>query len=269
VSRRALFRLGLSGGDQTVVDYDSVTDRVRAGWEAAPSEPLLRALEPVGPVLAGLVGVMAGERVLDVGAGDGNVALACLERGAVVEACDIAEAMVERGRARTGPSVEWRHADVQALPYDDGSFDVVLSAFGAALAPRARRAARELVRVLRPGGRLAFAAWTPEGLPGALDAHVPLPDGVLPPSAWADDQTARRRFEPHLEWLERRTRRVALRFAGREAMFDAFTHPLGLAEEERAALRPVFDRLAGDPAETASGAEFQARYVLYAGRRPD
>src|SRR3954447_7283631 len=92
VSRRGLFRLGLSGGDATVVDYDSVAARVRAGWEAAPSEPLLRALEPVGPVLAGLVGVMADERVLDAGAGDGNVALACLERGAVVEACDIAEA---------------------------------------------------------------------------------------------------------------------------------------------------------------------------------
>jgi 2-polyprenyl-3-methyl-5-hydroxy-6-metoxy-1,4-benzoquinol methylase len=129
VSRRALLGLQFARPDQAPVDYDSVTARVRAGWEAAPSGPLLRALEPVAPALAGLVGVMAGERVLDVGAGDGNVALACLERRAEVEACDIAEAMVERGRARTGPAVAWRRADVQELPYPDGSFDVVLSAF--------------------------------------------------------------------------------------------------------------------------------------------
>jgi SAM-dependent methyltransferase len=159
--------------------------------------------------------------------------------------------------------VAWARADVQALPYDDGAFDVVISAFGAALAPRARRTAHELARVLRPGGRLVLAAWAPRGLPGRLDEHVVLPDGVPAPSAWAAEATARRRLEPHLEELERRTRTVALAFPAPDAMFDALARPLGLADSNRAA----FDRLLAAQNNRPPAAEIDARYVLYAGRR--
>jgi SAM-dependent methyltransferase len=252
VSRRALLRLRFGAGARTEIDYDGVTARVRAGWEAAASEPLLRALEPVAEAAAGLVGVMAGERVLDAGAGDGNVALACVGRGADVDACDIADAMVARGRERCGDAVRWQRADLQALPYPDGSFDVVISTFGAALAPRARRTARELVRVLRPGGRVVLAAWTPESPPGRLDGYAALPDGVHPPSAWSDEATARRRFDGLLEWLERRTRTIALA----PELLDVLASPLALHGEALAGLRAEFD-----------GEELDARYALYAGRR--
>jgi SAM-dependent methyltransferase len=161
--------------------------------------------------------------------------------------------------------VRWARADVQELPYQEAAFDVVISTFGAALAPRAGHTARELARVLRPGGRLVLAAWAPRGLPGRLDEQVALPDGVRPPSAWADEATARGRLEPWLEALERRTRTVALAFPSPEEMFDALAGPLGLD----GSARPAFDRLLGAQNNRPPAAEIDARYVLYAGRRAD
>jgi len=271
ISRRSLLRLGFTARARADIDYDGVTARVRAGWESAADEPavqlLLRALEPVAEAAVDLAGVEAGERVLDVGAGDGNVALDCAARGADVDACDLAASMVSRGRARSGDRVRWAQADAQALPYADGAFDVVISAFGAALASRASHTARELARVLRPGGRLVLAAWLARGLPGRLDEHVALPDGVRPPSDWADEETARRRFEPVLEGLERRSRTAALGFPDADAMFDALTLPLGLPADRRAAVRPAFDRLLAAQNNRPPAAEIDARFVLYAGRR--
>src|SRR5215207_7959169 len=268
LSRRALLRLGFTAQARADIDYDGVTERVRAGWESAGAavDPLLRALDPAARAAVDLAGVERGERVLDAAAGDGNVALACAERGAEVDACDLADAMVVRGRSRCGDRVRWARADVQDLPYPDGTFDVVVSAFGAALAPRARRTAYELARVLRPGGRLVLAAWAPRGLPGRLDEHVALPDGVRAPTDWADEETARRRFEPVLEGLERRSRTVALAFPDVDAMFDALTLPLGLPAGRRAALRPAFERLLAAQSNRPPEAEIDARYVLYAGR---
>lgn len=267
VSRRSLLRLGFTPRARADIDFDGVTERVRRGWETGASEALLRGLEPVAAAAADLADVMAGERVLDAGAGDGNVALACRLRGAEVAACDLSDAMVERGRLRC--VAEWRQGDVQALPYPDASFDLVISTFGAALAPRGRRTARELVRVLRPGGRLVLAAWTPKGLPGALDEHVALPDGVHPPTAWADEEIAGSRLAPGLERLGRRVRTVALAFPSPDAMFDAFTLPYGLEEEARAALRPAFDRLLAAQNNRPPAAEIDARYVLHLGHRPE
>ncbi len=265
LSRRALFGFGLSARARADIDYDGVTAGVRAGWEAEspPLERLLRALEPVAQVAVELAGVAVGERVLDAGAGDGNVALACAARGARVDACDLAAAMVSRGRERCGQKVTWTRADVQALPYEDSAFDVVVSTFGAALAPRARLAASELARVLRPGGRLVLAAWAPRGLPGRLDEYVVLPDGVPAPTAWADEETARRRLEPHLDDVSRRTRTVKLAFASPDAMFEALAPPFGLEDSNRAG----FGRLLAAQNNRPPAAEIDARYVLYAGGR--
>ena len=263
VSRRALLRLGRSARARADTDFDGVTERVRAGFETAAAVPLLRALEPVAGMAVALAGVAPGDHVLDAGAGDGNVALACAARGGSVAACDVAAAMVARGRARCGERVAWRHADVQALPYPDAAFDVVISAFGAALAPRARTAAGELARVLRPGGRLVLAAWVPRGLPGRLDELVDRPDGVRSPTAWADEATARRRLEPHFEDVERRSRTVALGFPDADAMFAALASPFGVS----ATARPAFDRLLAAQNNRPPAAEVDARYVLYAGDR--
>ena len=259
VSRRGLLRLGFSAQARADIDYDGVTARVRATFERAAAVPLLRALEPVAVAAVELAGVASGQRVLDAGAGDGNVAVACAARGAEVDACDLAAAMVARGEERTGAAVRWARADVQALPYPDATFDVVISTVGAALAPRPRRTAAELARVLRPGGRLVLAAWVPRGLPGRLDEHVALPDGIRPPTAWADESTAQRRFEPRVEHLERRVRTVPLAFPDADALFAA----LGADP----AVRPAFDRLLAAQNNRPPAAEIDARYVLYSGDR--
>ena len=270
MSRRSLLRLGRTAAARAEIDYDGATARVAEQWSQGDPQALLRALEPVADVVATVAAVTSSDRVLDVGAADGNVALACAERCARVDACDLAAAMVERGRARCEGSVRWRQADVQALPYPDASFDAVLSAFGAPLAPRAGATARELIRVCRPGGRVVIAAWVPRGLPGRmfelLETIRPLPDGIRSPADWGLQSVARRRLAPLVDELELRTRTVALRFASADAFFDALAPP-DLAPGERARIRPGFDRLLASSNNRPPAVEVDARYLVIAGCR--
>jgi SAM-dependent methyltransferase len=270
ISRRSLLRLRLSGAARRDIDLDGLLDRVRTCWDRDGHEPLLRQLEPAAELLADLTLVAPGKRVLDVAAGDGNVALAAARRGAEVDACDLAPRMVERGKERC-PAAFWRVADVQELPYDDGEFDAVLSSFGAHLAPKPSQAAGELVRVTRPGGFVALAAWIPRGLPGRLDELVerfaPLPDGVPRPDRWGVEEVARRRLGPLLEDLQLRTRTLPLRFDSPDAAFEALllAHPLD--KQDREALQPRFERLLGSCNSGAPAVEIDARYLAIVGRR--
>ena len=270
ISRRSLLRLRLTGHARRDIDHDSVTERVRGCWDRDEHEPLLRQLEPAAELLADLALVAPGKRVLDAAAGDGNVALAAAGRGAEVDACDLAPRMVERGKARC-PAAFWRVADVQELPYDDGEFDAVLSSFGAHLAPKPSQAAGELVRVTRPGGFVALAAWIPRGLPGRLDELVepfaPLPDGVPQPDRWGVEEVVRRRLGPLLEDLQLRTRTLPLRFDSPEAAFETLllAHPLD--DQDREALRPRFERLLSSCNGGAPAVAIDARYLVAVGRR--
>jgi SAM-dependent methyltransferase len=271
ISRRSLFRLRLSGAARRDLDHEGVTERVRTVWERDGHEALLRQLEPAAELLADLTLVAPGKRVLDAAAGDGNVALAAVRRGADVHACDLAPRMVERGRARC-PGASWRVADVEALPYDDGEFDAVLSNFGAQLAPRPAVAARELVRVARPGGFVALSAWIPRGLPGRMwelvERHAPLPDGVPGPDQWGVEPVARRRLAPLLEDLQVRVRTLPLRFDSADAAFEALLHAEPLGEQHLDAVRPRFDRLLSSCNSRAPAVEIDARYLAVVGRRP-
>jgi len=270
MSRRALLRLRLTERARADIDYAGVTDRVRAGWERDGYEPLLRALEPVATELVEAAAVGGGSRVLDAGAGDGNVARAALSRAAVVEACDLSPVMVARGRAAC-PGAEWAVADVQALPYPDESFDAVLSSFAAVLAPRAMGTARELLRVARPGGAVVLTAWVPRGLPGRFaelaEQQVPLPYGVPSPADWGRQEIVRRRLEPQVEELEIRLRTVRIEFPGAEALFDALARPAGLTDRDRSIVRPEFDRLLASCNADPAAVRLDARYLLITGRR--
>jgi SAM-dependent methyltransferase len=210
--------------------------------------------------------------VLDVGAGDGNLALAAAGRGAKVEASDLAPAMVERGRERcAGHGIGWRVADAQELPYPDGEFDAVLSTFGASEAPRAARVASELARVARPGGIVAMTAWVPRGLPGRVDElvepYAPLPDGVPPPSDWGRQAVAGARLEPLLDELQLLTRTVPLRFPSPDSFFDALLRPLPLEPSDRDAMRPCLERVLASCNNRPPEVEVSARYLIALGRR--
>jgi SAM-dependent methyltransferase len=161
-----------------------------------------RSLWRVGERIVQRVGIGSGEEVLDVACGSGNAAVRAAQAGGRVVGVDIAPELFEAGRRNAdaaGVTVDWREGDAEALPFGDASFDVVLSVFGCMFAPRHQVAARELVRVLRPGGRLAFAAWTPEGAVGhmfrALGSLLPPPPPFAqPPVLWGTEAHVRELF---------------------------------------------------------------------------
>jgi SAM-dependent methyltransferase len=252
VSRRGLFTFGFLAGVREEIDYEAASERVIAGWERDGHEPLMRALEPVALELVEAAGVGHGDAVLAAAAADGNVPAAALAAGAEVEACDLSPAMVARGRERV-QRANWLRADVQDLPYPNGAFDEVLSSFGAVLAPRAKRTARELVRVCAPGGTVALTAWTPDSLPGRVEQLAPRPEGVRSPADWGRDEVARRRFESLLEDVTVQTRTIVLSFDDEDALLAALLRPHGL--DDALELR-------------GCGAEVAAQYLLVRGRTP-
>jgi SAM-dependent methyltransferase len=151
--------------------------------------------------LVRFAGVRAGQSVLDVGTGTGVVAITAARAGAAVSALDLTPELLDQARQSApiaGVSVDWKEGDAESLPYPDASFDVVLSQFGHMFAPRPEVAAHEMVRVLKPGGRIAVATWPAEQLVGrsfALAArYLPPPPGMPSPMLWGDISCLRERF---------------------------------------------------------------------------
>lgn len=167
-------------------------------WGSADYSGLARRLEPTADALVDAAAPQAGEHLLDVAAGTGNVAIRAAARGAKVTAADITPRMVQLGRARTGPAVGWIEADVEDLPLPDSTVDVVLSAFGVIFAPRPGVALAQLHRVLKPGGRLALTAWTTDSCIAARAAIIKSfvsPDPAAPDSlSWGDPDILERRL---------------------------------------------------------------------------
>jgi ubiquinone/menaquinone biosynthesis C-methylase UbiE len=158
-----------------------------------------RLIAELGPVLVAAAGVRPGERVLDVAAGTGNVAVPAARAGADVTASDLTPELFDAGRAvaaARGVTIRWEEGDAEALPYPDDTFDAVLSCVGVMFAPHHQQAADELVRVTRPGGRIGLINWTPEGFVGELFAAMkpfapPPPPGATPPPRWGDETHVR------------------------------------------------------------------------------
>jgi SAM-dependent methyltransferase len=153
----------------------------------------------LGPVLVEATGIRTGDLVLDVGAGSGNVAIPAALAGARVIASDLTPELLEQGEAHArerGAVLEWQVADAERLPYDDGQFDVAVSAVGIMFAPHHQAAADELLRVVTPGGRIGLVSWTPAGFIGQMFATMkpfvaPPPAGVQPPPLWGDEDHVR------------------------------------------------------------------------------
>jgi len=177
--------------------------RARATWAAGDWDSFSRLVEPVGALVLDRIGVEPGMDLLDVGTGSGgNVAIPAALRGATVVGCDVTPELFEHARRRAaaaGVEVEWVEADAQDLPFGEASFDRVTSTFGAMFAPDHNRAAAELVRVCRPGGRIAMTTWVNDGFAGELfkltgSFMPPPPPGVQPPPLWGVEEHAEEAF---------------------------------------------------------------------------
>jgi len=178
-------------------DLAAIKQRQQATWASGDFAVIGITLQIVGESLAEAADIRAGERVLDVAAGNGNATLAAARRFAQVTSTDYVPALLEKGAARAradGLAVEFQVADAEDLPFPDGSFDVALSTFGAMFTPDHARPAREMLRVVRSGGRIGLANWTPEGFIGELfrviGAYIPAPAGLKSPALWGT--------EPHI-----------------------------------------------------------------------
>lgn len=270
----------------TAEDLAAFVARQRDVWGAGDYEAVAERILSVGERIVARVDVRAGERVLDVACGTGNATLPAARRGARVTGLDLTPRLLDVARARAraeGLEVEWLEGDAMALPFEDASFDVVLSTFGCMFAPDQERTAAELVRVLRPGGRLGIAAWTPTGAVGGMfrtvARHLPPPPAwARPPVSWGDPGHARALFAPLGIDVELAVERVSFRFESSERDVAEFAARFGPLVTARAALEPqgrwdalVRDLVAhSDEVSThhADGYGYDAEYRVITARRP-
>jgi SAM-dependent methyltransferase len=231
--------------------FADLKKRQREMW--ASFTPTAIFTTPVAGQLVKFAGVTAGEDVLDVGTGTGVVAVTAAQRGARVKGLDLSPVLLEQARLNAhvaGVSVEWQEGDAENLPYPDASFDVVLSEFGHMFAPRPEVAIAEMRRVLRPGGRVAFATWPPEHFIGKMFAFIsrnspPPPPGAAAPPAWGNPAVVTERLGSAFE---------APFFARGVMQFAALSlaHFREFMEQSVGPMTRMVESLSGDPEKLAA-----------------
>jgi SAM-dependent methyltransferase len=259
------------------VDLDAVKRKQQATWASGDYSAVAALIQIISENLCDAADLRAGARVLDVAGGSGNTALAAARCFCDVVSLDYVPSLLERGRERAAAErlpVEFVEGDAEALPFQDASFDAVISVVGVMFAPDHERAAAELVRVCRPGGTIALANWTPTGFIGGLlktvGKHVPPPAGVRAPTLWGDEEHLRGLLGAHVDELRTERRNYTFRFRSPEHFVDFFeayygpTHKAfaALDDQGRAALRADivellrgYDRI-GEGAPVAITAEY-------------
>ncbi len=190
-------------------EMESLKTRLKAAWMSGDYGHAAKYLEPGALEFLERLPLQAGTHMLDVACGAGQISIPAARAGARVTGVDIATNSIEQARARAedeGLDARFDEGDAEMLPYEDASFDVVASLFGAMFAPRPERVAAELVRVCRPGGRIVMGNWTPEGFVGRLfktiGKHVPPPALMPSPLLWGDEATVRERLSDGVAELE-------------------------------------------------------------------
>jgi len=227
------------------VDFAAIKGRQQAAWGSGDYAIVGTTLQIVGETLCEAVDLRAGQRVLDVAAGNGNATLAAARRFAEVVSTDYVGALLEHGRRRAEAErlpVAFQEADAEALPFADASFDVVLSTFGVMFAPNQAEAARELKRVCRPGGKIGLANWTPDSFIGQLfktiGQYVPPPPGVKSPALWGDRVHLEALFGPGVT-IAAASRTFAFRYRSPEHWIAIFHDYYGPVVKAFAAIDPV------------------------------
>jgi ubiquinone/menaquinone biosynthesis C-methylase UbiE len=210
-------------------DLNAIKMRQQGAWSSGDYSIVGTTLQIVGEELCEALDVRAGQKVLDVAAGNGNVSLAAARRWCDVVATDYVPALLDRARQRAdadGLPMEFREADAEALPFGDGSFDVVVSTFGVMFTPDQERAATELLRVCRSGGKIGLANWTPSGFIGQLfktiGKHVPPPAGAKSPALWGTRERLADLFQPQASSIKSAQRHFVFRYRSPEHMIEIF-----------------------------------------------
>jgi SAM-dependent methyltransferase len=226
----------------TLDDLAAVKEKQQATWASGDYAVIGTSLQLMGELLCEAVDVSAGWRVLDVAAGNGNASLAAARRGCDVTAVDYVEALLARASRRAdadGVPLATQVADAEDLPFDDGSFDAVLSTVGVMFTPNPDRSAAEMMRVVRPGGRIGLACWTPQGFVGEMfkivGAHVPPPAGVPSPLLWGTEEALAERLGGECDITTTRRMHV-FRFRSSSDFFDTFRDFYGPTHKAWAAL---------------------------------
>jgi SAM-dependent methyltransferase len=226
-------------------DLSAVKTRQQGAWSSGDYAVVGTTLQIVGEQLCEALDLRAGQKVLDVAAGNGNVTLAAARRWCKVVSTDYVPALLERGRERATAerlSVEFQQADAEALPFADAVFDVVVSTFGVMFTPDQERAAAELIRVCKPGGKIGLANWTPDGFIGQLfktiGKHLPPPAGVKSPALWGTDARIAELFGVKASSINIEQRAFAFRYHSAQHWLDVFKGYYGPMLKAFAALEP-------------------------------
>lgn len=200
-------------------ELGALKTRLRATWMAGDFGQIAKGSAPEAEEFIKRLDLQPGMKVLDVACGTGNLALPAARRGAAVTGLDIAPNLLKQASEnaeREGLQIQFDEGDAEALPYEDGSFDAVVTMFGAMFAPRPEVVATELKRVCRSGGFIAMGNWTPTGVTGqmfkAVSSHVPPPAGMLPPILWGVDATVRERLSEGISKLDTKPRVITLAY---------------------------------------------------------
>lgn len=232
----------------------SLKTRLKSMWMAGDFGQVAKYIETAAEEFIARLELKPGLRLLDVACGSGNLAMPAARDGAIVTGVDIATNLLEQARARAeseGLTIQFDEGDAESLPYADSAFDVVVSMYGAMFAPRPELVAAELVRVCKPGGRIAMANWTPEGFIGQMfkvtGKHVPPPPNMPSPLKWGDEQTVRERLRDKI---------ANLKFARQMCRFKYPFPPDGVVESFRLYYGPT--QRAFDALDTDRQAELRA-----------
>jgi len=220
--------------NQEISPLGAIKSRQQKTWASGDYSVIGCTLQIVGETLCEAIDLRAGERVLDVAAGSGNAALAAARRWCDVTASDYVPELLERARERAAAErlpMKFDVEDAEALSYATGSFDVILSTFGVMFAPDQKRAASELMRATRRGGRIGLASWTPEGFIGQLfktiGKHIAPPAGLSPPSRWGVHAQLEEWFGADASSIRSTTAKFMFRYRNEDHWIDVFRETYG------------------------------------------
>jgi ubiquinone/menaquinone biosynthesis C-methylase UbiE len=210
-------------------DLAAIKQRQQGAWSSGDYAIVGTTLQIVGEQLCETLDLRPGSKVLDVAAGNGNVTLAAARRWCEVTSTDYVPALLERGRERAaaeGLTVDFREADAEALPFTDASFDVVVSTFGVMFTADQDKAAGELIRVCKPGGKIGLANWTPRGFIGqvfkTLGKYLPPPAGTKSPALWGTRERLDEMFGRQASAIAAEPRMFVFRYRSPEHWLDVF-----------------------------------------------